>query len=231
LYPGGFKNNLVNDRIDRQGAFEDTRLDLELYQCPSDDGPPRGYADGTGPHCPDWIINTERSSFDHFGNSYAANIFMVSAGGPVWSNSPYLRPVSRIPTPSRTIYFEENIGRWAWSCRRETDDCLWIGLGVDPGPTKAVRGWHGKDWTFVRTFVDSHAEVQKVYVEGTEDLEGYANHYRVENVFEDHSEQGFNRCIIIRGPGWQKDTLPAELIDTGLGSMGDGRPSYEDCVH
>ena len=205
----------------------DTELDLELFKCPGDDGPPRGA------HCPDWIKNTERSSYDHFGNSYAANVFMVAdgGGGEMRTNSPYLRPVSRVPTPSRTLYYEENIGRWAWSARREKDDCLWIGQGVDPGPTKALRGWHGRDWTYNRAFVDAHAEQQKIYLEGTEDQNGYALHYRSEIVYpDDLGRQEAYRCIIVRGPAWQKDTLPADDIPTKLWFSGSGRPSYEGCV-
>lgn len=149
------------------------------------------------------------------------------------SNSPYLRPVSRVPNPSRTLYHEENVGRWAWACYREIERCHWIGRGVDPGPTKAVRGWHGKDWTFNRAFVDTHAETQKVYIEGTEDGLGYAEHYRTEIIYgggEDNPLQQANRCIIVRGNGWQKDTLPATLINTGLVYSAQVRASYEDCV-
>ena len=62
------------------------------------------------------------------------------SGGEMRTNSPYLRPITRVPTPSRTLYYEENIGRWAWSCRREIDDCTWIGAGVDPGPTQEGMG-------------------------------------------------------------------------------------------
>jgi len=91
--------------------------------------------------------------------------------------------------------------------------------------------------------VDGHAEQQKIYREGTEDSQGYAFHYRNEELQsyprwptcgESNSEfeGSFDsyRCIIVRGPGWQKDTLPAELICTGLIWEGGGRPSYESCV-
>jgi prepilin-type N-terminal cleavage/methylation domain-containing protein len=234
LYPGGFTDALTG-RFDRVQAERDTQLDLDLFKCPGDIGPPRGG------HCEDWVLNfRETSSYDYFGNSYAANVFMVMARGgrlspefeisEMGSNSPYMRPTSRVPTPARTLYFEENIGRWAWSARREIDDCLWIGDGVDPGPTKAIAGWHGKDWTYNRAFVDAHAETQKIYIEGTEDDEGYALHYRNENVFEDQGQQTSSRCIIVRGAGWQKDTLPADLIRTRLIGPTTGRPSYENCV-
>ena len=225
LYKGGFKDNTEY----RPQWEHDTTLDLELFRCPGDDGPPRGA------HCPDWVLHSERSSFDHFGTSFASNVFMIanSGGGEMRSNSPYMRPTSRVPTPSRTLYYEENIGRWAWSCKRELPECLaTIGTeGVDPGPTKAVRGWHGKDWTFNRAFVDAHAETQRIYIEGTEDQDGFALHYRDEKIYPDGDPlQQAHQCIIVRGDGWQKDTLPADLINTGLYHNGDGRPSYEGCV-
>jgi prepilin-type N-terminal cleavage/methylation domain-containing protein len=239
LYRGGFKD-FNSPTFSRAGATQDTQLDLDLFKCPGDDGPPRGA------HCPDWIANQERSSYDHFGNSYAANVFMTASGGgggEMRSNSPYLRPITRVPSPARTLYYEENIGRWAWSCRSELEECTWIGQGVDPGPTKSLRGWHGKDWTYNRVFVDAHAEYQKVYIEGTENNEGYANHYRNEQLesyprwpscSEGSGEQPGDydqyRCIIVRGPGWQKDTMPSELLCTGLTHSGGGRPSYENCV-
>ncbi len=238
LYKGGITAHSARDR---DGLLADTKMDLGLFQCPGDDGPPRAA------HCPDWVAKSERSSFDHFGTSYAANVFMNSTSGrdrQMRSNSPYLRPISRVPTPARTLYYEENIGRWAWSCRRElTPECDFIGLGVDPGPTKALGGWHGKEWTYNRAFVDGHAEQQRVYREGTEDRDGYAFHYRNEEIpsypiwpscgeQEGEFEGSFEsyRCIIVRGPGWQKDTMPAELICTGLIWEGSGRPSYESCV-
>jgi prepilin-type N-terminal cleavage/methylation domain-containing protein len=116
LYPGGFNANYdmaTRRLVNRPGAEKDTELELDLFKCPGDDGPPRGI-EGKGPHCPDWILNDQRSSYDHFGNSFAANIFMTAngMGGPMSSNSPYLRPNSRVPTPARTLYYEENIGRW-----------------------------------------------------------------------------------------------------------------------
>jgi len=163
-------------------------------------------------------------------------------GGPMFGNSPYLRPTTRVPTPARTLYYEENVGRFAWSARSEKPDCDFIGAGVNPGPTKAVRGWHGRDWTYNRSFVDAHAETQKVYIEGTEDREGYALHYRSEYINGLPAQPGSEeipdndtlnelyRCIIVRGDGWQKDTFPAELITTGLYWGGGGRPSYEKCV-
>lgn len=184
LYPGGFKDRSAS--FDRREALADTRMDLPVFRCPGDDGPPRGA------HCADWVAVPERSSFDHYGNSYAANLFMVGGMAPgdngvpvfgwqMYSNSPFLRPLSRVPTAPRTILYEENIGRWAWAAHR--DACPHTGaIGVDPGPSKSIRGWHGRDWAYNRAFVDGHAENQRVYIEGTEDQDGYAEHYRLEQL-------------------------------------------------
>ena len=231
LYAGGFPDYSPDGPhgYNDEGATDYTTLDLGLFKCPADNGPPRGA------HCPNWIANTERSSYDHFGNSYAANQFFTSlvGGGPIWSNSPYLRPTSRVPSPSRTLYYEENIGRFAWASKREKKDCadLLGSQGIDPGPTKVIRGWHGKDWTFNRAFVDGHAATQKILLEGTEDSDGYFTHYRTELIWpEDPDRQARTLCIIVRGPGWQKDTLPAEHIETGLQWDGSGRVSNGGCV-
>ncbi len=242
FYPHGFRDNL--DRYTQAGAILDTELRLDAYRCPADDGPP------LGGHCYHWVENPTRSSYDHFGTSYAANTFMVGTGsGAIMSNSPYLRALSGVSNPARTLSYEENIGRWAWACRREINDCTWIGSGVDPGPTKALRGWHGKDWTYNRAFVDAHAETQTIYNEGSEDADGYATHYRNEELDSysiwpdcstcdvgstdcEGSPRSFDqyRCVIVRGDGWQKDTMPAPLTCTGQPVPSWGRPSYEYCV-
>ena len=235
LYPAGFQDNKY-PTFRRTGAKDDTELNLDIFKCPGDDGPPRGG------HCPDWLAESERSSYDHFGNSYTANMFMTAQSGgsnPMRSNSPYLRPITRVPSPSRALYYEENIGRWAYAARNEWCDFL---TGIDMGPTKTIRGWHGPDWSYNRAFVDAHAEFQRIFVEGTEDAEGYSDHYVSERLssypprtdINCHPIEGgtylYYRCVIIRGPGWAKDTLPAAPICTGLLSPGTGRPSYEGCV-
>ena len=194
--------------FDRAGAFSDTQLDLDVYKCPSD----TGY---TGAHCSAFEAQG-LTSYDHFGNSYSANILMTGSGGnsPISSNSPYLHRMSDIPNPATTLAYQENNGRWAWAVDRENPSCLWIGNGL-PG---RVRGWHGKDWTFGATFIDGHADM--IYMRG----------YRNPRIFEEPDEQTMMRCIIIRGDGWQKDTLPAPRVSTGLIHVSGGRPSYEDCV-
>ncbi len=246
LYPGGFTDHLNTERgFDRAGATEDTQLDLGLFRCPADDAPPRAA------HCDDWVIHPDRSSYDHFGTSYASNTFMVISvgGGCLQSNSPYLRPLSRVPVPARTLYYEENVGRFAWAARRTTCRIPTV-KGLDPGPTKAMHGWHGRDWTYNRAFVDGHAETQEVFIAGTRDAEGYALHYKPEilptyppyrpSCGRSKSVGGVGtrqadlanvyHCVIVRGPGWQKDTLPSPMIQTNLRDPGTGRGSFSGCI-
>ncbi len=233
------------DTVDKQ--LRDTRLDLKDFECPGDDGPPRGA------HCQDWVDDGQTSSYDWFGNSFAANVFLTgltNGQGKLSSNSPYLRPASRVPNAARTLYFEENIGRWAWSAKREV--CTAVGgnpPGVDIGPLKTLRGWHGEDWQYTRSFVDAHASYQKILIEGTRDVNGYYLHYSsgryeindrdwplsnsscVKDPVDGRLNYGNASCLIVRGPEWQKDTLPAPRVCTELNAIGGGlRPSYEACA-
>ena len=247
LYAGGLQN-YNEPEFRKEGAIADAHLDLDLFRCPSDDGPPRSA------HCDEWVRHPDISSYDFFGTSFASNTFMVVSvtGGCVQSNSPYLRPTSRIPNPARTLFFEENIGRFAWAAKRTTCPIPDVN-GLETAPTKTLRSWHGKDWTYNRAFVDGHGATQKVYMEGTKDANGYALHYKVEVLsnypaYSPSCGEGEGKdlgggvntpqadlatvysCVIIRGPGWQKDTLPAPLVKTGIFNAGHARGSFGGCI-
>jgi hypothetical protein len=183
----------------------DAKLDLDVHECPAD----TGY---TGIHKPAFR-DEKRTSYDHFGTSYAANIFMIAdAGrGELRSNSPYLHRMSDIINPVRTLAYQENNGRFAFTAQREIPECLWIGQGI-PG---TVRGWHGKNWVFNAAFIDGHADA--IYMRGYENAQ----------VLEDIYLQNSLRCVTIRGENWQKDTLPLGDVPTGVHWRKDGRPSYE----
>jgi len=186
----------------------DTNLALDTFECPSDSG-------YTGIHSSHFQVE-QRTSYDHFGTSYGLNLFMVaSAGGLMQSNSPYLHRMSEMRSPATTLAYQENNGRFAWAAAPEQPECEWIGPGL-PG---TVRGWHGKDWTFNAAFLDGHAD--EIY------MRGYDNP-RVMIPYSPLSDR--YRCIIIRGENWQKDTLPAEPVETHLVWGGVGRPSYEGVI-
>ena len=42
--------------------------------------------------------------------------------------------------------------------------------------------------------------------------------------------QRLHACVIIRGPGWQKDTMPAPLIKTDIFNAGHARGSFGGCI-
>ncbi len=209
LYPDEFEDHgwFTGDR-DEIGMMEDTMLDLDVNRCPAD----TGY---TGIHCPAFA-EEELTSYDHFGTSYNANIFMIAAGaGQMYSNSPYLHRMSDLLNPSRTLAYQENNGRFAWNAFPDVCDAI-PGLGV----SGYVRGWHGKDWTFNAAFIDGHAET--IYMRGYDnpDLGRYPP----------GGSYGYFQCVIIHGEGWQVDTLPAATVPTGLIYDGYGRPSWEHCL-
>ncbi|MCH8252963.1 MAG: hypothetical protein IID36_10975 [Planctomycetes bacterium] len=203
----------------------DTMLDLDVNRCPSDSG----YG---GIHTPDFR-DERRTSYDHFGTSYGANMFMVGStgGGCMSSNSPYLHRMSEIISPSTTLAYQENVGRFAWAA--EEDPCAFLN-GI-PG---TVRGWHGKDWTFNAAFLDGHADA--IYMRGYRAVPlgayppflmgGGSCPCTPPSCHSNEFPGSFQiyRCVIIRGEGWQKDTLPTAPVMTQLKTSGtSGRPSYE----
>lgn len=197
--------------------LSDTRLVLEPYICPADSG----YG---GAHCSDWSY-TALTSYDFFGTSFVANVFVYGSSngqGTIKSAGPYLRPVSTVPDPARTIAYWENVGGFAWAVREDPCDFL---PGVDPHtPNDTVGGWHGKDWTYNSAFVDGH--VDSIY------MHSFSPHPETSYPLNPGGGGGtynYYRCVMVRGDNWQLDVLPAEPVDTVSLSPG-GRPSYAACV-
>lgn len=206
----------MNGTIEQQRS--DTRLELEPYICPADSG----YA---GAHCPDFA-ESGLSSYDHFGTSFSANVFMTGLSdgrGNLNSTGPYLRPTGTIPDPSRTIGYMENVGRWAWAVRDEP--CPFL-VGIDPKtPNDTVGGWHGKDWTYNSAFADGH--VASIF------MHSYSPHEETSYPpYPGGGEGSFAvyQCVMIRGDTWQLDVFPAAPLDTGILNGFNGRQSYAGCV-
>ncbi|MFQ5491098.1 MAG: type II secretion system protein [Phycisphaerae bacterium] len=203
LFKEGFRDwQKANTSNLAEKAKEDTKLDLGMFRCPSDDGP-------TGGQMQYWS-ESQLSAYDYFGNSYYANVMWVGSGGGgcrLESNSPFLRPLSRVPNPANTIYYMEMATRGAFSApgyQPENTDCDY---GRDE--IKLVKGWHKRDWIFQTAFVDTHAEATKIRGIKAPQLAEYPPSYG-SNPFD------WWKCVIFRGDGWQLDTLPSPTMLTKI---------------
>lgn len=181
------------------------REDLRIFKCPSD----RGY---TGLHLT-FYKKSLKSSFDYFGNSYTSNVVMICTGatGPKESNTPFLRPLDRIPSPGRTVHYMENCGRFAW---------LWGYGPAGYGTGFTVHGWHRRDWWFNMAFCDGHADYLKMKGQGEKIINSPEDPEYVPGL------PGGMRVwwqVILRGPGWQLDTLPSPPMPTGFNCDSGGR--------
>ena len=200
IYKDGFSDFRMDPGPGLANWKNDEKLDLGLFNCPSD----TGYK---GIHWQSWR-ESGLSSYDHYGNSYAANllwIFSSGGGDPdcggqpcCRSNAPVMRPLSRIPNPSNTLYYEENVGRYAFWAEPNDSSC---GETL-PG---TVGGWHGRDWVFNVAFVDAHAATIK--------MKGAENPRLSDYPYGDYMHW---HCVIVRGAGYQRDTLPSPPVWTQI---------------
>ena len=189
----------------------DADLDLDLYKCPSDKG-------FKGNHYEEWF-QSKLSSYDHFGTSYAANVFWIGVIGgqcTLESNSPYLRPLSRIPSTANTLLYWENVGRYSW---QHQDPCPITGVGITPPYPDGKEGpkWHTRGWEFNAAFADGHGAVIRMKGYKLLDLANLTGTCANANC----------QCIIIRGTNWQIDTLPAATLPTLHTCPLQGRPSQD----
>ena len=203
IYKDGFTDYRMDPGAGLANWKNDEKLNMEMFQCPSD----RGYQ---GIHYTAWR-DSGLPSYDHYGTSYAANLLWIYSSGAndcpdgsgtcCRSNAPALRPLSRIPSPSNTLYYEENVGRYAFTAVWEGDDQT----DCDDVTNEVVHGWHGRDWIFNVAFADAHASTIK--------MRGYDNPH-----LSDYPSQDYYHwhCVIIRGPGYQRDTLPSPPVYTTI---------------
>ncbi len=199
LYKQGFTDYSSNPGPNDKNIRADQNLDLDTFKCPSD----TGYK---GVHHLDWK-ESGLTGYDHYGTSYAANSLWIFVPGDniCESNAPFLRPVSRIPTPANTIYYEETVGRYSFTAGPQGlpgDEC------TDEGEQPSgdiVGGWHGRDWIFNVSFADAHADTVKMHGFVNPRLSAYPQ-----------GSYDFWHCVIIRGQGWQRDVLPSPPVRTNI---------------
>jgi prepilin-type processing-associated H-X9-DG protein len=212
---------------------QNQNLDLGIYHCPADKGATtRNHtSDEQLGSLVELMHDSGMSAYDHFGTSYGAASFLVVGGVMepfVQSTAPFGRPLSRIPNAANTVLFQEANGLYAWNyeyrkeygpngCNPQPSDCPY-GHG---NPALRVKGWHGKDWRFTVAFVDGHAGV--IRMEGAD--------CPPTDLGDTYPDDGSTRppylqfrCITLRGPGWQLDTLPSPPISLGLTTQQCGIP-------
>jgi hypothetical protein len=203
LFKDGFVDYSRNPGPGQKNWKNDEKLDLPNYRCPSD----TGYK---GLHYTEWR-DSGLTSYDHFGTSYAVNALWVHyvGGSPCMSNSPFWRPLSRVPNPANTLYYMENVGHFAYHAppNGSIKECPygtpWEGV---------IEGWHGRPWMFQASFTDAHSATIR--------MKGYANprleEYPTGDLDDPEGSYDIWKCVIIRGNGWQKDTLPAPVVWTDI---------------
>jgi prepilin-type processing-associated H-X9-DG protein len=221
FYKGGFKAPI--NRYD----LRDTQIDASVYQCPGDDG-------FQGVHYYEWAKTTHDngwSSYRHFGTSYSAIVFWTAlASGATSSNSAYLRPAYTIPNPGNTLIYIENVGRYCWN-HHDPAAVEYGGpfSGILPNPEypEALGGpeWHGEGWHFNAAFADGH--VARTKIKSYTKVVPYPSGMLGFCASDGGGDTGPCTWIMIRGRGWQMDTLPAPPIETTHVISGDGGPSQD----
>ncbi len=211
LFKGGLTEYVDDPGPNQSNWIGDTNLDLPIFRCPSD----RGY---TGHHLPMWR-DSGLSSYEHYGTSYAGNSVSHAEETTDKSNvTPYYHALSRIPAPVNTVYYLENSGRFAWHVNH--------GSGVPGTPSSAcdnnqgimapgdltaiIEGWHGRPFHFVTAFVDGHAAI--IEINGHIQPVPHLPYYPMPSRSQQWGYEEFHlvyHCEIVRGVGWQFDTLPA----------------------
>ena len=232
LFKGGFPDYNPPGKESNPGPgsenyLNDTKLDLGIYRCPSD----TGYAGGGFLYTAHNSRETDRNepafqkegltAYNHYGVSYIANTFWISgglAGSQISSQSVYLTPLSRVPSPAASIAYLEAPARFAWVWGDwEGSGCEWVDYGSRVyHPNATMAGWHRQPFNFVVAFADGHASMveMKGCIRPAPNL-GPANYPKGQcGGGSDEDSYSCLRCVTMRGPGWQLDTLPATAVLT-----------------
>jgi prepilin-type processing-associated H-X9-DG protein len=142
------------------------------------------------------------------------------------SNSPYLRSLSGVPNPANTLLYIENVGRYAWQHRDPAAQEFggpFAGILPTPEYPESEPGpqWHGKGWLFNASYADGHATY--IRMKSYAPVEPYPA-----NMMGKCAGQGeFCKWIMIRGPQWQIDCLPAPPVETRHPCPAEGRPCQD----
>ena len=220
-----YKSEFPDYRREPNRWAEDAQLDLKIYKCPSDKGYPGGVLMES--FLP-WNTSAEQriTAYNYFGNSYTGQLMWVHyiGGNPhdkLMSNTCFMRPLSRVPNPTRTVLFQEIGAKDAFKYERVEDQdpcdpCIVPDKNCirgDESLKNIAHGWHKKDWFFNNVFTDGHAEFLHIRGSYCEDVVGFTGEGCCG---KDTGENGSDRRIIVRGPRWQLDCLPSPPIVTTI---------------
>jgi prepilin-type N-terminal cleavage/methylation domain-containing protein len=209
VYKGGFTDFQNDPGPNQSNWLDDTQLDLGIFRSPGD----IGYV---GHHYEAWELSG-LTSYDHYGNSYSASTSWIGQAGSgcfLRSNSSFLKPISRVPNPANTIYFIENCGRFAYRKNYGADGCGSLSGALGTDVESAIKGWHGRPWEFATAFVDGHTSM--VHIEGHIQPQPRLSSYPARPVTAAPGTYESYHCVILRGPTWQQDTLPAPPVPTNI---------------
>ena len=102
----------------------------------------------------------------------------------------------------------ENCGRFGWRAGIHQADA-WCYTATD-GPhfsqtdeVSIIKGWHGRKYQFNTAFVDGHVRMVK--------MDGYI-WPPPQTPYDPDGDPILTPCHVIRGHGWQLDTLPSAPI-------------------
>jgi len=218
--------------------LNDTQLDLDVYRCPSDTGYAGGgflYTAGSRPSRNERAFRDEGlTAYDHYGTSYIANTFWITGGiygNRMRSASVYFAPLSRVPSPSHALAYQEIPSRFTFMWGSwEGSGCEWVDYeNRVEGGFNIVPGWHGQDFHFNVTFADGHSAMVEMQgcIRPAPNL-GPMN-YPPHGCGSTPDPYECRRCVTIRGPEWSMDTLPAPAAMTPWIS-GDRSSSRSDQI-
>ncbi|MCP4594638.1 MAG: prepilin-type N-terminal cleavage/methylation domain-containing protein [bacterium] len=228
LFKGGFKdwNPPTGSPDPGPGNIhfkDDTKIDLPIYRCPSDTGFASGkalYQNHSETARNDGEFKYDGlSAYDHYGTSYAANCFWIIgglSGMRLRSQSIYMMPMSRVPSPSATVAYQEIPSRFAWLWGS------WDGSACDytdrlgPDNSSEMPGWHRQPFNYDVGFADGHASTVEMRgcIRPAPNL-GLQN-YPAGECSDSMTSYRCQECVTVRGPGWQLDTLPAASVLTDM---------------
>lgn len=202
--------------IDGANYWSDANKDLDIFNCPGDDGWQGG---DTAP----WqaYLRSGMSSYDHFGTSYTMNAAFARSGAcesvDVIAMAAFLRPQSRVPNPAKMIIYMENAARYSYQWNYGIDEhgqesAYYCNGARPPYYEETFGGWHGKDWVFNQSFLDGHAANLRVqgHIKPPPRLRIYPWWRNRQSTWSQF------RCVTWRGQDWQLDALPAPPVQTNI---------------